>query len=212
MRAEALMWLNDRLGEPFSAEISVAVGDLDWAVMTASGELQHHRTADESEGVYTVGGADIDLTELPQHVARADDRRTGDRSRRGRPDGARARGRDRMTGQPRLLPGRGVGRVPDRPRRHARAGPPSSSGATTGEPKSGFKVARVASKWRLVRSRWGWTRGWPRTAVSALRPGSSRSCGRSGPAPTSPTETGCRLGKPTLYQLSYVRVRPERGF
>jgi len=71
--AETLMWLNDRLGEPFAAEVAVAVGDFDWAVMTANGELKHHETAAE-EGLYTIGGANIDLTQLLDSDVEADGR------------------------------------------------------------------------------------------------------------------------------------------
>lgn len=96
-RDEALMWLNDRLGEPFSAEVTVAA--YGWAVVTAEGELTHWRATvvedddgsheDDLAGLYSVGpppsstpapptgcppfGAVIDLTEMPEWLGATSD-------------------------------------------------------------------------------------------------------------------------------------------
>jgi hypothetical protein len=82
--ADALLWLNDRLGTRVTALIAVERGDLEISILEAGGELRHwsedrgaDRAAsrDDVAGLYDVGGAALDLSDVrPLEVkALADD-------------------------------------------------------------------------------------------------------------------------------------------
>ena|ERR1700730_7768506 len=73
---EALMWLNDRLGEPMVVSLDVERGDYSTNVLAIeAGSLRHWReifasvarrrhSGDDNPGLYDVGGASLDLTDL----------------------------------------------------------------------------------------------------------------------------------------------------
>jgi hypothetical protein len=75
-RTEALMWLNDRLGRRARVYVEVDVGDYSVdAVSVETGTLQHWRenapnpdwagrAREDIAGLYEIGPASIDLTEL----------------------------------------------------------------------------------------------------------------------------------------------------
>jgi hypothetical protein len=78
-REEALLILNDHLGDDVDAVVTVVYGDLVTAVMNAHGSLIHWRADDDAApwaghlrediiGLYQVEGANIDISEL--HHAR----------------------------------------------------------------------------------------------------------------------------------------------
>jgi hypothetical protein len=75
-RDEALLWLNDRLGESVHVSVNAEKGDLEVTVLEAEGSLRHWREAspagaaweglprDDLIGSYEVEGAHFDLSDL----------------------------------------------------------------------------------------------------------------------------------------------------
>jgi hypothetical protein len=75
-RDRALLWLNDRLGKSVHASVKLDKGDYSVTLLAAEGELQHWRAdtrvssawrghlRDDVAGLYDVGGASVDLTDI----------------------------------------------------------------------------------------------------------------------------------------------------
>jgi hypothetical protein len=76
-RDEAMIWLNDRLGQPAAVYVELDRGDYDRSVLSAeSGMLQHWRadkpravawtayTRDDIAGLYDIGDVAVDLSDI----------------------------------------------------------------------------------------------------------------------------------------------------
>jgi len=78
-RDEALLWLNDRLGEPVRVAVEIARGDWNSEVVAGEGNLAHwsenHRNSlrplsPDLAGWYVVGDTHFDLTHLDRSAIR----------------------------------------------------------------------------------------------------------------------------------------------
>ncbi len=78
-RDEALLWLNDRLGEPVRVAVQIAHGDWKSELVAGEGNLAHwsenHRNSlrplsDELAGWYVVGDTHFNLTRLCRSAIR----------------------------------------------------------------------------------------------------------------------------------------------
>jgi len=73
---EALLWLNERVGKSVHVSVQLELGDYLRTLFAAEGELRHWSARasggalsvprDDLAGLYDVGGASLDLSDLPE--------------------------------------------------------------------------------------------------------------------------------------------------